>query len=64
MDSQHLLTVNEVAARMRVSRGTVSNLLRDRAFPNAFRARRSGWRVPASDVEAYLQRQRVQGSDS
>lgn len=50
-------TVSELVDRLGLHRNTVQNLIREGAFPGAFKIGRT-WRVPQSDVEAYLDRQR------
>lgn len=52
------MTIPEVAAELRLNRRTVLTLIRQARFPSAFRAGRD-WRVPASDVEAYIASTRV-----
>lgn len=47
------LTVEEVAALLRVHPETVRNWLRAGRFPRARRlSRRAGWRIPREDVDA------------
>jgi excisionase family DNA binding protein len=60
MDNEPELTVEEVAALLRVHPETVRNWLRAGRFPHARRlSRRAGWRVPRKDVDA-LGRERTE----
>jgi excisionase family DNA binding protein len=47
------LTVREVAAILKIHPETVRVWLREGIFPNAYQLpRRSGWRIPRTDVDA------------
>ncbi len=54
----HLLTTAQVAARLGQGIEKIRKLLRSKRFPNAVKYGatdgRCEWRVPASDVDAYL----------
>lgn len=50
----HLLTLEQVAARIGCKRTTVFRLLREQAFPSSKIGRRR--LVPLADVDAYLER--------
>lgn len=61
MPPQTLLKVPDVAARLNVSRKTIVNYCEAKIFPNAFKlgeSRTSPWRIPQSDVDAYLRQQK------
>jgi excisionase family DNA binding protein len=49
-----LLTVPDVAARLRVSEETVRSWLRSEQIRGYNLGGRSGWRVPASEVDRFL----------
>jgi excisionase family DNA binding protein len=54
------LTVREVAALLKIHPETVRVWLREGIFPGAYQLpRRSGWRVPWSDVEALTLKKEV-----
>ncbi|MFA9479971.1 helix-turn-helix domain-containing protein [Phycisphaerales bacterium AB-hyl4] len=55
------LTTTEVAKRLGCHRNTARHMADAGAFPNAIKLRRD-WRVPAADVEAYIQQQRAERS--
>ena len=52
-----LLSVLEVARRFAVDDSTIRRMLYRGEFPNAFKAGRV-WRIPETDVEAYLEKWR------
>lgn len=54
-----VLTVPEVAAKLRMHSTTINKMCRDGAFDGAFRAGngRGRWRIPAAGFRAYLGRQ-------
>lgn len=58
-----LMTRSDIQARLQVSRGVASQLILAGAFPNASKVGRQ-WRVPASDIDAYLAKNRVQQKQS
>lgn len=53
-----LLKVQELATRLRVKRKTAERMCRRGEFPNALKVN-GDWRVPESDVDAYLASRRV-----
>ena len=56
--ADELLTVQEVAQRLKVHPQTVLRWLRDGALHGVrLGGRRAGWRVKESDLEAYLEQQ-------
>ena len=55
---QQILTMRELAAKLRCSRGTAHTLITNGAFPNAFQLG-NRWRIPAEDVAAYKQKNKV-----
>jgi excisionase family DNA binding protein len=56
MHEDRLLTVNEVAARLRVNPETVRRMLRDGRLCGSIPVSpRGGWRIPASEVERVLE---------
>ncbi len=57
-----VLTVEEVARRLRVSEATVYNLIRGGQLP-AFRVGRS-WRVDERDLDEYIRRQKTRPTQS
>jgi excisionase family DNA binding protein len=48
-----LLTVEEVAASLRVSRSTIWRWCQDGMFPTAFKIGRN-WRIPRAELEAIM----------
>lgn len=56
------LTVEQVAERVGRSGSTVRGWIAAAAFPNAFKLNRREWRIPLSDLRAFLDRQRPQAS--
>jgi len=57
-----LLTTSKVAKMLGVTQTTVSQWADAGFFPNAFRLsprRKSPWRIPNADVEAFIARQRA-----
>lgn len=59
MGNSKVLTTTEVAKRLRVSRGTVSQLLNSKQL-KGFRIR-THWRVYASDLDEFIQNNTVGG---
>jgi excisionase family DNA binding protein len=53
-DGEQLLTVQDVAARLRVGVETVRRWLRSGELPGVLLGDRAGWRVSASDLQAFL----------
>lgn len=53
-----LLTRQDIQRILGISRGTASQLILDGAFPNAAKVGHT-WRVPKSDIDAYLAANRV-----
>jgi excisionase family DNA binding protein len=56
MGCDELLTVREVAARLKVHPETVKRWLRTGELHGYLLGDRSGWRVRASEVDAFLER--------
>jgi excisionase family DNA binding protein len=52
-----LLSAQEVASQLRVSDRAVLDMIYRDDFPNAFKAGRA-WRIPESDLEEYVEKQR------
>jgi excisionase family DNA binding protein len=58
-----VITAPELAQQLRVSNETARRLLEAGEFPNAFKlastgkSRGSRWRIPTTDVEAFIARQ-------
>ena len=52
---EHWLTVGDVAKRLDVTDETVRGLLRRGELPGMQISKRSGWRVRAEDVDAFIQ---------
>lgn len=52
-----LLSTQEVAGQLRLSARGVIKLIHRGTFPNAFKAGRA-WRIPESDLEEYVEKQR------
>ena len=64
MTSERLLTVPEVAERLRVSRWTVLNWLRDgKLRGRRLGGTRLGWRVLETDLERFIAGDEPRGSD-
>lgn len=57
----NVLTGSEVQQALRITKQTLTKLLRDNAFPNAFRVKRR-IRVPRTDLEAFTQARRIGGA--
>ena len=61
----HLLTVNEVAVRLRLHRSSVYKMLEENVFPNYRLAGgfsyRGAWRVAETDLDAFITKCRWQG---
>ncbi len=58
-----LLTIQEVADQLRVSPRHAMVLLKAGNFPNAFKigtGESSPWRIPISDVDAFMQKNKIQ----
>ena len=53
---EHWLTVDDVAQRLDVTAETVRRLLRRGEMPGMQISKRSGWRVRAEDVDAFIHR--------
>jgi excisionase family DNA binding protein len=51
---EHWLTVDDVAKRLDVKEETVRRLLRRGELPGMQISKRSGWRVRAEDVDAFI----------
>ncbi|HEU5441497.1 MAG TPA: helix-turn-helix domain-containing protein [Ktedonobacterales bacterium] len=51
---EHWLTVPDVARRLDVTEETVRRLLRRGELPGMQISKRSGWRVRAEDVDAFI----------
>ncbi len=66
MPPEETYTTEEVAEILNVTKRTVRNLIKRGRFPNAFRTDpeipKSHHRIPASDVERFLERQREKKS--
>jgi excisionase family DNA binding protein len=58
---EHWLTVEDVAQRLDVTKETVRRLLRRGELPGMQISKRSGWRVRAQDVDAFI-RSRYRGA--
>jgi len=54
------MTKTEVESRLKLHRNTVSRLLAEGRFPNAFR-HGNRWRIPTPDVEAFIQQRKSNG---
>lgn len=53
-----LLSTQEVASRLAISDRTVQRMIQRGEFPNAFRAGSRAWRIPETDLEAYVENQK------
>jgi len=53
------LTATEVRQALRASKSKVLELIHGGSFPGAFRVG-TDWRIPTSDVQAFIERNRVQ----
>ena len=65
MSTTDMLTAKNVRERLQISRGTLTKMLKTGAFPNAVsmgdptNPRRSGWRIPETDLDAFLSSKRM-----
>lgn len=60
MADERLLTVKEVAARLRVDPETVRRMLRDRRLVGTIPVSpRAGWRIPESEVARVIEQGKV-----
>lgn len=53
LDMEDVMTVTEIANKLKVSVNTVGRWCAEGRFPHAYKAGRP-WRVPRTDVETYL----------
>jgi len=64
MEEEIFLTAPEVARMLGVTSASVNDWTKDGNFPNAYRINpmrpRSAWRIPKSDVDAFIQQRRKQ----
>lgn len=60
MEHDRVLTVNQVAERLQVNEQTVRRWLREGDLVGAPLGGRTGWRIPESEVAAFLERRRLQ----
>lgn len=60
MEQERVLTVNQVAERLQVNVQTVRRWLRDGDIVGTPIGGRTGWRIPESEVHAFLERRRLQ----
>ena len=54
-----ILTTDEVATSLRISKRQAQQLCKEDAFPHAFRTsagKRAGWRVPLTDLDDFKKR--------
>ena len=62
MEEDELLTVTQVAKLLGVSGGQAGKWIVRGDFPNAYRlnplSKQSHWRIPRSDVDAFIQKRR------
>jgi len=54
MQEDEMLTVSEIAARMRVTESTVRRWLRLRRMRGILTGRKAGYRVPLSEYERFI----------
>lgn len=59
-DLEEYLTPEQVAARLQLGRRVILRLVQEGAFPRAAKPSRRVIRIPASDVEAWLDQSRVE----
>ena len=62
-ESEEMLTCGQVAKLLGVSKGTINRWVKEGHFPNAWRINphlQSGWRIPESDVDAFIALRRTQ----
>jgi excisionase family DNA binding protein len=52
---ERMLTVREVAEQLRVSTETVRRWLRDGKLHGLWLSDRAGWRIPASELDRFIQ---------
>lgn len=60
MEHDRVLTVNQVAERLQVNAQTVRRWLREGELSGSPLGGRTGWRIPESEVHAFLERRRLQ----
>lgn len=53
------MTLAEVCTRLHISRSCAFKMLHQGKFPNAFRVNSRDWRVPSSDVAAFIEKNRI-----
>jgi excisionase family DNA binding protein len=58
-DVGEILTVSEVADRLRLSENTIQRMCDEGDFDGVFKAGDRQWRVPAASVEAYIARRQA-----
>ncbi len=61
--TEPMLTVKDVADRLRVSAETVRRWLRAGQLRGIWLSDRAGWRIPASELERFLRERAGQGID-
>ena len=59
--SDELMTVSQVAERVKVNPETVRRWLRSGQLRGTLLGDRAGWRIPKAEVDAFLQRGPEQG---
>lgn len=55
LDLEDVMTVKEVAVRLKIQSGTVSKWCNEGMFPHAYKAGRV-WRIPRMDVEDFIKK--------
>ena len=60
---ERVLTVNQVAEKLQVNVQTVRRWLRDGELIGTPIGGRTGWRVPESEIQAFLDRRRMARAD-
>jgi len=62
-ESEEMLTCAQVAKMLGVSKQSINRWVKEGHFPNAWRINprlQSGWRIPKSDVDAFIALRRAQ----
>lgn len=60
MAEERVLTVNQVAERLQVNEQTVRRWLREGEMVGTPIGGRTGWRIPEREVQAFLDRRRLE----
>ena len=56
-EEERLLSVNEIAEKLRVNGSTIRRMIYQGEFPNAFKLERR-WRIPEKDLRDFIEMKR------